>query len=283
MSELLTGRQAKLAILRWCWDSSLTIYKGIPGKKFARKYYDPEGVFEDDRGWFDFERWDGKDGFPLLIRVPAWLLVADADPPKSFEELPGWEWLADHPLPEPHLWLRSTRSLGEKHFLTVTGPGKRVLRAPRSPSGRKYALDLITNPEDQILWVKVWDAGYEICPGPMPQAPGCLTRLLKRDPPPRPSGPRQYPAGQAGTRYGEGILYRELDRLLRAPVGTRSHQLNVAAFVLGPLADAGLLDEERTRDLLQDAGEHTGLTPAEVRTTIRSGWNAGIRKARVTA
>jgi len=78
-------------------------------------------------------------------------------------------------------------------------------------------------------------------------------------------------------RYGRAALVAESDRVASAPVGTRNDTLNRAAFALGRLVGAGLLDPGDVVRELDAAARRAGLGRAEVRRTIRSGLTAGRR------
>jgi hypothetical protein len=98
-----------------------------------------------------------------------------------------------------------------------------------------------------------------------------LTALIEgpasREPPPR--------AVARPDRYAAAVLEAEVDRVARAPVGTRNDTLNRAAFALGRLVAAGLLDGWLVWSELDRAARYAGLGGAEVRRTIRSGMTAG--------
>jgi hypothetical protein len=78
-------------------------------------------------------------------------------------------------------------------------------------------------------------------------------------------------------RYAQVALTAEADRVARAPVGRRNDTLNRAAFALGRLVGAGLLDAGDVRRELETAANFAGLGRAETRRTIRSGLGAGRR------
>ena len=78
-------------------------------------------------------------------------------------------------------------------------------------------------------------------------------------------------------RYGRAALSAESDRVASAPVGTRNDTLNRAAFALGRLVGAGLLDAADVVRELDVAARRAGLGRVEVRRTIRSGLAAGRR------
>jgi hypothetical protein len=62
-------------------------------------------------------------------------------------------------------------------------------------------------------------------------------------------------------------------------VGCRNDTLNRAAFALGRLVGAGLLDEASVRHELTAAARYAGLGRDETTRTIRSGLTAGRRRA----
>ncbi|GAA2522011.1 bifunctional DNA primase/polymerase [Winogradskya humida] len=78
-------------------------------------------------------------------------------------------------------------------------------------------------------------------------------------------------------RYAAVAVAAETDRVARAPVGTRNDTLNRAAFALGRLVGAGLLDAATVVRDLTAAAAWSGLGQAETMRTIRSGLSAGRR------
>ncbi|MFI5890909.1 bifunctional DNA primase/polymerase [Actinoplanes sp. NPDC051513] len=136
----------------------------------------------------------------------------------------------------------------------------------------------------------------------LPAGPAVLRELIEGPVVPRDliagsASPRDLIAGRAGTRglvegsalpsfrraiahpdrYGRAALDAESDRVASAPVGTRNDTLNRAAFALGRLVGAGLLDPGDVVRELDAAARRAGLGRAEVRRTIRSGLTAGRR------
>jgi hypothetical protein len=79
-------------------------------------------------------------------------------------------------------------------------------------------------------------------------------------------------------RYATVTLTAEADRVARAPVGSRNDTLNRAAFALGRLVGAGLLDAQTVTTELTAAAAFAGLGRVETRRTIRSGLTAGRRQ-----
>jgi len=112
--------------------------------------------------------------------------------------------------------------------------------------------------------------------GEPPSGPPALRDLIAGPDPPVPrggSGAIAHP-----DRYAAVALATEADRVARAPVGTRNDTLNRAAFALGRLVGAGLLEAATvTRELLA-AARWAGLGRAETTRTIRSGLGAGRRQ-----
>ncbi|GAB1690716.1 bifunctional DNA primase/polymerase [Krasilnikovia sp. M28-CT-15] len=133
--------------------------------------------------------------------------------------------------------------------------------------------------------------------GPLPAVPPALHTLVASSVPPAitPHGTRAVapvvPAGVGEVdvdRYGQAALDGEIRRILSAPRpvvrggqrvagGGRNVALNTAAFRLGQLSAAAGLDAGEVWPRLTDAATTAGLPVAEVRRTIASGWQAGLR------
>jgi hypothetical protein len=79
-------------------------------------------------------------------------------------------------------------------------------------------------------------------------------------------------------RYSAVALEAEAGRVAQAPVGARNDTLNRAAFALGRLVGAGMLDGGLVIQVLTDAARQAGLGRMEIRGTIRSGLTAGRRQ-----
>ena len=80
--------------------------------------------------------------------------------------------------------------------------------------------------------------------------------------------------------YAAAALRRELARLAAAIEGTRNATLNRAAFSLGQLVAAGLLDHNHVATELERVAEHIGLGATEIRRTVASGLSAGLNQPR---
>jgi hypothetical protein len=122
-----------------------------------------------------------------------------------------------------------------------------------------------------------------------PEVPEGLRRLLAPPPAARttlPPVPR--PAGSDGSRagrYAQAALQREAARVRTAAPHTCNDTLNRAAFNLGQLVAAGLLDADQVREVLLAAAlaaPTTGHADRErkAKATIASGLRAGAAKPR---
>jgi len=80
--------------------------------------------------------------------------------------------------------------------------------------------------------------------------------------------------------YAKAALGRELDKLARTIEGARNTQLNASAFALGQLVGAGALDRGEVEARLADVARQIGLGEREVRATIRSGLDSGMKEPR---
>jgi hypothetical protein len=191
--------------------------------------------------------------------------VADIDSPAGWHGL--CHLLGDDPPPGPrvrtgsggwHLWFAPTGFGNRVHLLPGLdwrGSGGYVVAPPsRHASGGDYR------------WVR----------GPgddLPVGPAELLALIEGPAPaPAPHRPITHP-----DRYGQAALTAEADRVAHAPVGARNDTLNRAAFALGRLVGAGLLDPGEVQRELETAALFAGLGRVETRRTIRSGLTAGRR------
>ncbi|MDP8969952.1 MAG: bifunctional DNA primase/polymerase, partial [Actinomycetota bacterium] len=88
------------------------------------------------------------------------------------------------------------------------------------------------------------------------------------------------PADSREQRYAASALHRELARVASAVQGSRNDTVNRAAFNLGQLAAAGLLDRDQVAGELERVAIGNGLGPLETRRTIASGLAAGLQHPR---
>ncbi len=80
--------------------------------------------------------------------------------------------------------------------------------------------------------------------------------------------------------YVTAALNKELDQLAQAQPGQRNNLLNQAAFNVGQFVSAGLLDRSEVETLLEQAAATLGLSLSEIKATIRSGLEAGMKTPR---
>jgi hypothetical protein len=88
------------------------------------------------------------------------------------------------------------------------------------------------------------------------------------------------PTMKEPSSYALAALTGELDKLLAAVPGQRNDALNRAAFALGQLVGAQLLDEATAHDELVSVAGRIGLPLDETERTIASGLTAGTRHPR---
>ncbi|MBB4286821.1 bifunctional DNA primase/polymerase [Roseospira goensis] len=114
---------------------------------------------------------------------------------------------------------------------------------------------------------------------PLPTPPDwLLDRLTPPPPPPRREVEFSDPAG--ASRYAAAALRRECEAVAQAGPGTRNATLNAAAYSLGTLAGAGLIDPVVVAEALSRAALAAGLTAREVERTVASGLRAGAANPR---
>ncbi len=80
--------------------------------------------------------------------------------------------------------------------------------------------------------------------------------------------------------YAAAAVEREAHEVAHAPVGQRNYRLNRAAFRLGQLVGAGLLQETTAADALVAAGLAAGPGKRKIRSTVSRGLEAGRRQPR---
>lgn len=144
--------------------------------------------------------------------------------------------------------------------IDVRGEGGYVIAPPSvHPCGGRY----------------VWTRG-----GEAPEMPEWLQRIV--DPPrvEHPVATDPMPVSVALDRWAAAALRGEIDRVRHAVQGSRNHTLNRAAFALGQIAGAGVLDADDVESHLRHAAASIGLSEREAALTIRSGLSAGIARPR---
>ncbi|MFJ9735066.1 bifunctional DNA primase/polymerase [Streptomyces sp. NPDC101171] len=120
---------------------------------------------------------------------------------------------------------------------------------------------------------------YEaLCASETTPLPSWLQSILAPAPT-RPVGTLRLPTVD-GSRAALAALAAECAVVTAAPEGLRNTVLNRCAFKVGRFVAWGDLPRQAVEEAFQGAGESTGLTAAECRTTIRSALDSSIRKAR---
>lgn len=114
----------------------------------------------------------------------------------------------------------------------------------------------------------------------LPEVPAGLRRLLAPPAAARTTlPPATAPAGRGGG-YVRAALAGERAAVAAAQPGRRNATLNRAAFNLGQVVTAGLLEVGQVRAVLLAAALEAGNPEAEARATIESGLRGGARKPR---
>jgi hypothetical protein len=80
--------------------------------------------------------------------------------------------------------------------------------------------------------------------------------------------------------YAAAAIERETLDVALAPAGQRNERLNRAAFKLGQLVGAGLVDEATVTEALVAAGLSAGPGEGKIRSTVRRGLRAGMSEPR---
>ncbi|MEO3820806.1 bifunctional DNA primase/polymerase [Plantactinospora sp. B24E8] len=215
-------------------------------------------------------RWPGANvGLRTGIRFD----VCDVDAREAVPRLR--KLLRDAPVAGP---LVRTGSGGWHLYLRPTGAGNRTALLPgvdwRGAGGYVVAPPSRHASGARYRWVR------RPTP-PLPDCPAPLAALLR--PPPRivdggPGG--RAPQLRRPDRYAHAALVAEAELVAGAAVGTRNTTLYRAAFQLGQLAAARLLDEHSIAVVLADAAYRAGLGQPEITRTIRSGLRAGRHRPR---
>lgn len=276
----------------WHADQGLFVFPLAPSRKVPAVDKDWENAATTDhltiaRTW---------QQAPYNIGVatgPSGLLVVDLDLPKTHGDLPPAEWgsrgaangadvlamvAADHDTTMPVTYTVTTPSGGQHLYF-------------QQPAGQALG-----NSAGRIGW-KIdtrGHGGYVVGAGsligqrhytntgqlPAPSLPDWITNALTTPQPIDTAKPAPGPVQRHTDAYALAALTGELDKLLAATEGSRNDALNAAAFVLGTLVGADMLDEAVTRDELISAAGRIGLPRDEAERTITSGLTAGARNPR---
>ena len=203
---------------------------------------------------FDVLDLDGEQGVEALCAVVS---IAPVEHPGPVARTGGGGW---------HLLYRPS-GLGNRVGLLPgvdwRGQGGLIVAPPsKHASGGRYT------------WVRPLTAT-------LPEVPAGLRKLLAPPATPRTTlPPAPTPAGRRGGGYGRAALARERAAVAAAQPGGRNVTLNRAAFNLGQLVAAGLLEVDQVRAVLLAAALEAGNPEAKARATINSGLAGGVAKPR---
>jgi hypothetical protein len=228
------------------------------------------------RRWW--QRWPAAN---VAIRTGAisGLVVVDVDPDHGGER--SFEALLKEHAPLPDGLVVQTGSGGRHYYFAH--PGGLV----RNDTGRRLGAGLDIR----------GDGGYVIAPPSrhisganyrrtsrsreLPSPPDWLLSLVREPPrPPIAATPLRLPPSTSTSAWARPALERELGNLAAASVGSRNCSLNRAAFCLGQIVGAGVLDRPSVEALLLEQARRIGLGESEARATIASGLTAGTQQPR---
>jgi putative DNA primase/helicase len=169
-------------------------------------------------------------------------------------------WKARTPSGGLHLHFRLPEGVTLKNTASVLGEGLDI----RTEGGY-----IIAAPSPGYAWLT---NGTRLAP-----APEWLLRLLTT--PPEKEECKITRAGST-TAYGRKALENECALVALAAVGQRNNVLNIAALKIGQLVAGGQVEQSEAESCLLHAADRAGLTEAESRKTILSGFNAGLDQPR---
>ncbi|MEV4260567.1 bifunctional DNA primase/polymerase [Kribbella sp. NPDC049584] len=285
------GHQALSRAAHWHADQGFSVFPLAPGRK-TPAVADWEAAATTDH--VSIARTWRKAPYNIGVAAgPSRLLVVDLDQPKDpSDEVPA-RWrergaasgadvlalvAADH----------DDESVRPTYTVATPSGGQHLYY--RQPEGEQLG-----NSAGRIGW-KIdtrGHGGYVVAAGSItsdgrylaavtiaPQSlPGWIIDALDT-PPPTSKAPTETCALRNASAYTLAALAGELENVLAATPGHRNDTLNRAAFALGQLAGALLLDQHTARDELLSAAARIGLPHAEAERTITSGLTAGARHPR---
>lgn len=182
-------------------------------------------------------------------------------------------WLDGRELPSAPT--SRTQSGGWHMLFAPTGAGNRA-QMVQHVDWRGRGGYIVAPPSTGVRGAYRWLEGAD--PRNPPDAPQWLRDLVI--PPQQTERPIVTRVVDRTSRYGEAALANICARLAEAGAGSRNNALNEAAYALGRLIGAGLVDETIATNTLVRIGLALGLGDKETRLTVRSGIVSGIRNPR---
>jgi len=246
----------------------------------------------EHRATTDLERikgcWYAGAGYGIGIATgPSRLVVLDLDPADT----------AGHDGAGGLAALTAARGVQLAATFTVTTPRGGTHLYYRTPPGvrlRNTAGTLAPRIDTRA------EGGYVVAPGTIlpnggyelvddtdpPELPAWLVQALSERPAAAPSAPTERPCTDVGGYVGAAVT-GECDKVRHAPAGRHNAVLCRAAYALGQLVGAGLLDHAAARAELVSAGgfligADCGCTATEVTRVIDAGLRAGAANPRRT-
>jgi len=251
-------------------DRGWRVFPCVPGEK---KPLTPNGLHAASTdpavigGWW--ERWP-KANIGVACG-PSGIVVVDVDNPDGTKTLAG---LSNFDLPRT---LSSvTGSGGAHYFYQMPAPPVRNTagRLPGIPFDTP-GLDCRGDGGYVIVPPSRTVKGYEWLPETWAAEPAPAPSWLRETEPPRRDAAALIVPDTVPPGYGRVALERETARVVTAIEGTRNQTLVSAAFNLGQLVAAGVLDEYDVTTQLGGAASTAGLPWREIEETLRNGLEAG--------
>jgi hypothetical protein len=225
-------------------------------------------------------RWP--DGYNLGLLPPEGVLVYDAD---TAEEAAR----AESEYPELARASRQDTPNGGAHFVLALPKDSPPIKTSTRIRGRKVDVRgqgrayIVTEPsitpQGRYRWVRPLVSPDRLVVA-SPELLAFLTQPEKAPAPkaaPRTAAPLE---GDRSRRYALSALQKEHDAVASAANGSRNYTLNRAAFSLGQLIGAGLLERDEVEEALRAAAETCGLGHQETEATLKSGLEAGMTEPR---
>ncbi|WP_350280477.1 bifunctional DNA primase/polymerase [Kribbella sp. HUAS MG21] len=291
---LSPDHQALSRAAHWHADHGMAVFPLVPGRKVPAVAKDWEHQ-ATTKHLAIAHTWRKAPYNIGVATGPSSLLVIDLDQPQNRDDLPPETWrtrgAADGADVLAIVAADYGADLSELHATyTVTTPSGGQHLYYRQPSATQLG-----NSAGRIGWKidtrghggyvvgagSITPAGrYLADPEASPQPlPGWIVQALDTSPPPA-EGSWTTPSLKNTSAYTLAALTGELEKVLAATPGHRNDTLNRAAYALGQLVGAQLLDNNIAHDELVSAACRIGLPRAEAERTIASGLTAGTRRPR---